>query len=41
MKFNKETEKLKGFAIAGIVIGVFDIVAVVLNIVLQIIELGI
>ena len=41
VKFNKETEKLKGFAIAGIVIGVFDIVAVVLNIILQIIELGI
>ena len=39
VKFDKETEKLKGFAIAGIVIGVFDIVAVVLNIVLQIIEL--
>ena len=40
VKFNKETEKLKGFAIAGIVIGVFDVVAVSLNVVLQVMQLA-
>ena len=39
VKFNKATEKMKGFAIAGIVIGVFDIVAVLLNVVLQVMQL--
>ena len=39
VKFNKATEKLKGFAIAGILIRVFDIVAVLLNVVLQVMQL--
>lgn len=35
VKFDATKEKGKGFAIAGLVVGVIDIVAVVLNIIIQ------
>lgn len=39
-KFNPNEEKGKGFAIAGIVIGVIDIVSVVINIILKAVALS-
>ena len=35
VKFDATKEKGKGFAIAGLVIGVIDVIAVVLNIIIQ------
>ncbi len=41
VKFNKETEKFKWMAIVGIIVGVVDVVAVSLNVILQIMQLSI
>ncbi len=38
-KFNKDTEKFRWMGIVGIIVGVVDVVAVVLNIILQTMQL--
>lgn len=39
VKFNKETEKFKWMAIVGIIVGVLDVVAVLLNTILTVMEI--